>query len=235
MSYIFIARHGPTHNDELDTDIYRNYFAPKIRNLINTITHSIGVNRIYTSPITRCKKTAKIIANSLDMSRDLILKTDALLRFDQERECSCITKHSARSFGHILRESTENVLLVTHSSVLKYVLEGLSHTSIKKFYVNKGSVTVYDTSTNSFIDFNHDWKKDVDTLSISTPRLIDNTTIISNTTPDSHLVENTAIVVPNNNNNINRINHIDHINHINHINRYNRFNRFNRHNPTTRT
>jgi len=221
MSYIFIARHGPTHNDELDIQTYRDFFAPKIRNLINTITNNVGIERIYTSPIARCKKTAKIIANSLNIPRDLLLKTDALLRFDQERECSCITKKSARSFGHILRESTKNVLLVTHSSVLKYVLEGLSHTSIKKFYVNKGSVTVYDTSTNAFIDFNHDWKKDVDTIPVHAPPMsntiipstvIENTIKVESSTPD---VEDVSI-------NTNNVNNLSHLNRFNHYNRFNR-------------
>jgi broad specificity phosphatase PhoE len=152
MGYIFIVRHGPTHKDNLDIITYHNYFVPQIKDIISNYGN---ISYIYTSPIERCKNTASILAKALNLSDDKIIMTDDLLRFDRKIECSCITKHRTKRFGHRLRSKKENILIVTHSSVIKYILEGISHTKIKKFYVNKGSLTVFDNSKDRFIDFNH--------------------------------------------------------------------------------
>lgn len=153
MGHIYIVRHGPTHHDKLDSNAYRKQYAPQIKNIINKYGN---VTRIYSSPIKRCMKTARILAKELGLSRSSVIATDDLLRIDSYLERTYITKQVTERFGRKLRKSKENVLVITHSSVIRYVLEGLSKTNINKFYVNEGSITVFDNNQKKFVDFNHE-------------------------------------------------------------------------------
>jgi len=153
MGHIYIARHGPTHHDKLDTETYGKVYVPKISKTISTYG---AVTCIYTSPIERCVKSAQILARKLGLTDDKIIKTDELLRFDRSIECSCITKARATKFGRKLRKSKENALIVTHSSIIRHILSGLAQTYFKRFYINEGSVTIFNNKTKKILELNQD-------------------------------------------------------------------------------
>lgn len=156
MGHVFIARHGPTHKDELDIKQYHKVYAPQIKKMINKYGN---VTRIYTSPIERCIHTAKILAKYLDIPHNEIITSNYLLRHDAKNESNELAKERAREFGHMLYYTETNILVVTHSSVLRHILEGVTNTNIKNFYINKGSLTIYDTINNDYLEFNHKWNK----------------------------------------------------------------------------
>ncbi|VBB18898.1 histidine phosphatase family protein [Yasminevirus sp. GU-2018] len=149
MGFVLVARHGPTFKDELDRDKYINEYVSQIKEILDKYG---PITKIYSSPIDRCKQTAKILAKEIGV-KSVHIKNE-LLRFDPERECTCVTRKKAIMFGYNQRNSDENILIVTHSSVLRHVLEGLRLKSIDRFYVNKGSITVFDKEEKEFVLFN---------------------------------------------------------------------------------
>lgn len=81
---------------------------------------------------------------------------DNLLRLDRNREDKTVTKRNAMSFGRSIHNSNENILVVTHSSVLKYVLEGLNNRKMNNFHINTASLTIFDVNRRKFDMFNRD-------------------------------------------------------------------------------
>jgi broad specificity phosphatase PhoE len=156
MGYILIARHGPTDDNNLDVEKYLDRYVPQIKKLINKIDY-IDIDEIYTSPIDRCSESAYILGKALKIRKKHIYSRNELLRIDNDRECYCITRKNATGFGDFLRDIDRNILLITHSSVMKYIFSGLSHTKIHNVHIHTSSLSIFDTITQQFILFNHKW------------------------------------------------------------------------------
>jgi broad specificity phosphatase PhoE len=149
--YIFVARHGPSRDNELLEREYVKSYAPKITKAINRYG---GITKIYTSPINRCADSAEILGEFLNVNNIVI--TDNLARFEGN-DGDMRKKERAIAFGKSLRNSNENILLVTHSSIMRHVLAGLYNREVNSFYVNDASLTIFDSKKQGFELFNKDW------------------------------------------------------------------------------
>lgn len=153
MRYIFILRHGPAikkhHNKILNKKLF-NTIAPYIA---QTILKFGDVGIIYSSPIPRCMDTAKILNKFF---RTTLHKEKKLLRCDSKIGCSRRLRNSSK-FGKKILKKTKNVLIITHSSVLRGVINGACGHDINKFKVKRASLSIYDKQYNKFILFNQGW------------------------------------------------------------------------------
>lgn len=154
MGYIFILRHGPTHHN-LDKPLNKKKFLKIVNKIIRKIEKYGTIEKIYSSPISRCIDTAEIIAKNIGIND--IKKTKNLKGCDPIKEKVKYTKKNSYEFGKYLRNKRGNILVVTHSSVLRDVLQGLSGDYIKHFEIEKASLTIYNTKEKRFIKFNIGW------------------------------------------------------------------------------
>lgn len=151
MGYLFILRHGPVvrknHHRELDHNEYKKI----VHRIVRIINKYDNVDIIYTSPIDRCIDTAVILNKYFDVR---IKKTDNLLRCG-EGQVKCSKRlRNCKKFGKKIARYDDNVLIVTHSSVIRGVMNGVSGKKIKKFKVNRASLTIYDKDREKFVVYN---------------------------------------------------------------------------------
>jgi len=170
MGYIFILRHGPTHSNE-KLNLKKMYnFCPHI---INKLLMYGGVDIIYTSPIERCKDTANIIRSILNIKKKKLIVTKYLRRIDDDESILSIQRRTAEFGYNILnmyknivyksssnsniKNKDKNILIISHSSVLKYVIEGIIDSKLSNIYFNTASLTIYDYKNDELIDLNIKW------------------------------------------------------------------------------
>ena len=151
MTYIFIARHGPTikKNGEklLDEKKYK-----RVTPYIGKIISKFGVvDIIYTSPMDRCINTAKILNQIFDTT---IHKREELSGSVSKKNYNN-QSHNCFEFSKKVSKIDKNILIVTHSSVLRSALKGVCGYDVKEFHVNEASLSIYDKKHNKFILFNN--------------------------------------------------------------------------------
>lgn len=152
--HIFILRHGPTYfkgdTEMLNTELF-TLILPKITQFINQFGK---INHIYTSSKKRCVDTAKLLADRLGVAS--IKKTNKLRRLADYANPDKIID-SIYDFGERIRNTDENIILITHSSTLIHVIRAVTGIYAKKPFFEISSLTVYDVDKHTLICFNKGW------------------------------------------------------------------------------
>jgi broad specificity phosphatase PhoE len=147
MVYIFILRHGPTDNNVLNV----KKFKKMKKNIIDTIKFHGNVKKIYTSPYSRTRETVELLIDDLKVETYNIKKIyNRCEKLEYDDACN----NRAWAAGYSLRKKKENILIVTHSSIIRKLLEGISKKKISRFYIKQAALFIYDTNAHDFILFN---------------------------------------------------------------------------------
>jgi broad specificity phosphatase PhoE len=158
MGFIFVLRHCPTiedHDESVDGRFLED-FAPRIAHFINQICH---IDIIYTSPLKRCTKTAIAIEKYIHSGK--VLQTEQLNRWNSHGyETRRLANIRAYNFGYSLysqiHNSNRNVLIITHSSILGTVVQGISGLNMDIMHIYDISLSLYDANHNKLIFYNKD-------------------------------------------------------------------------------
>jgi broad specificity phosphatase PhoE len=156
MGYIFILRHGPTDKSE---NLQGDKFIKMLPNIKKVIGKYCGDNKIkciFTSPVERCMDTSKLVAKKLDVKK--VKEEDGLRRCDREKneKCSDANKR-ARKYAKFIKKKLKykhNIILVTHSSVYKKIVEELYGHDLPKTRLHKASLSIVDLENSKLCEFN---------------------------------------------------------------------------------
>lgn len=154
MGYIFIVRHGPVYYKNNEEWLDRKEFRKILEPLAEYIEKYGDIDEIYTSPLERCYSTAKLLKRKLRIEN--LYKDERLLRkgtIDDTRSAF----ERVYNFGRKFRHSDKNILIVSHSSVLSKLIEGVTDTDHIKTKYCKASLTIYDTEKEEIVAFNKCW------------------------------------------------------------------------------
>lgn len=152
MKYIFIMRHGPTKHDIIQVDKFKE-IIDKIRLRLQNYE---PIDKVITSPITRCVKTSQILkeAGIFNVEPEI---TNKLKRISSNNFNKNDKKKKAVQFGKSIIEkynSVNNLLIITHSSVIKSLIEGITDKKISDEYYHEASLTIFNCETKR-IEFNN--------------------------------------------------------------------------------
>ena len=156
MGYIFVLRHGPTDGHE---NLNKKKYFKLIPSITQHITRYCGpdkIQSIYTSPLDRCKDTADILAELLKIKN--VKKEKYLHRWngrhnDETREEA---NNRVKKFGKHIRkhDNKENIILITHSSVYRSLVESLYGHKVRHQKINKGALSIIDLDTGKLKEYN---------------------------------------------------------------------------------
>lgn len=158
MGYIFVLRHGPTDGHE---NLYKKKFLKLIPSITNHITDYCNPNdieSIYTSPIERCKDTARILAKVFNINE--IKKKKYLHRWNGKRETREDANNRVRKYGKYIQKkyTDKNIILITHSSVYRALVESLYHHKVPHQKLHKAALSVIDLNSGELSEYNLDHK-----------------------------------------------------------------------------
>lgn len=159
---IFVLRHGKTNEQNyLDKELFKKSI-PKIIKNIEEFTSIKNVKRVVTSLQERCYESALMLSEALGIE---MLATDKLNRCDEGRRKSNIRlkEYSDRAKRSVLKHFREDknyaIILITHSSVYKNLVEFLSNTKLEDqwLYFRALSCVPYNKKFNRFYlkTYNH--------------------------------------------------------------------------------
>ncbi len=152
---IFIMRHGPTKNDILQTNKLSSY----IDNIAEFINDNDGIDCVLTSPIDRCNQTATILIDKLNMNiKEKKIKHELLRKQPDETENE--KNERGYTYGEYLRKKykkiNKNVLIITHSSILFSIIEGIiGNSNFHREKLHHCSLSI--TNNRDLILFNKGW------------------------------------------------------------------------------
>lgn len=152
MGYIFVLRHGPTYKQKLKTD----KFEQKANDIVNYIKEFCKIDKIYTSPYKRCVQTTNIIRKLLNVS-DIIV-TKELMRANLKKETKDDVDLRAYKYGNTFRKIDENILIITHTSIIKPFVEGLCLKKLDQTYLHTACLSIYDSNRKTLEEYNKQWK-----------------------------------------------------------------------------
>lgn len=172
--YVIVLRHGPTNSNESinynsfvnftsDLVVYLNNFLLSKGLDINTITP-----KIYTSPYTRCKETAKLITSYLEVIRNnkkIDVKPNSdIKRWDMKHETREKSIQRARAYGNNIYEkvnsSSDNgvYIYISHSSIIPNLISGIVGKKLKKFRLHSASLSIIDINNREIEVFNKSFR-----------------------------------------------------------------------------
>jgi broad specificity phosphatase PhoE len=154
MGYMIILRHGPTKNDEisLNKKIFKKA-APKISKKILSYGK---IDKIYISPLKRCRQTIRILRKYLKIDNAMIEEKEQLIRWNSGSEIHDMVTYRVDKFINSLKkkDKDKNVLIITHSSIIMPLLELIADIDTTDLHIEDISLTIYDTNLESFYEFN---------------------------------------------------------------------------------
>jgi broad specificity phosphatase PhoE len=172
--YVIVLRHGPTHSNESinynsfvdfisDLVVYLNNFLASRGLDINTITP-----KIYASPFTRCKDTAKLITSYLEVIRNnkkIDVKTNtSIKRWDNKNESREASIQRAMSYGQHIYEKVKShsgdevSIYVTHSSIIPGLISGIVGKKLKKTKLHTACMSIINIDNRDLEIFNKSFK-----------------------------------------------------------------------------
>lgn len=167
MTYIFVIRHGPVYYDSTGTELLDVLSFKKILpKILSYISKYSRINKIYTSPVSRCELTGNMIAKHYNHC-DLKTKVELLRRPRGSPEPYCCAHERGYNFGKKIRKNMissyetrtnkSNIMIVTHSSMYQSVVEGVIGHKLNEhgdIYINDTAITVYNVLKRKIEDFN---------------------------------------------------------------------------------
>lgn len=159
VDYLFVVRHGETMANEEDVDAGPLDYpltkkGVKEASFISKTLSEVRFNAVYSSPVFRAAETAKILAaphglkvKTLEELTEARLKPEFVGKkgrhhiltspeaFSESNED--LQERIARAIAIIKRESSGNVVVVSHGDVITAMLEGVVERRVKleKYYV----------------------------------------------------------------------------------------------------
>lgn len=165
--YHFIIRHGPIHHNE---SINFNKYLKIITKQILYIKNFLNVNAlnqeniiIHSSPIKRCYTTAKFILTYLNVifeNLNIKIKIDKNLTRVDDKNGETLEKchNRAKLYGHEIYNNykhDKNInIFITHSSILKSLISGISNQTIKNDKLFTSSLSIINANTRKLIIYN---------------------------------------------------------------------------------
>jgi len=150
-NYYIIVRHGDTHNDKLKKSIYVDYASKIVKYIYNICKHKSRPPVFLTSPLDRCKESAKIIVDLYNIiygTSHKIIETDLLLRSGREEN----SKNKFIRLNKFIDYTLENycnkniIVALSHSSVIPALcplIAGISPEEFKEknnVHLNEGAI-----------------------------------------------------------------------------------------------
>jgi len=159
MGFIFIMRHGPTKNYNIKTASLKK-IIPRIAKEINSYGK---IDVVITSPITRCVETSKMVMEYMKINQDKLIINDILQRVKKGEswdECHLRGVNIGKNMLSIVQnDNMNNILIITHSSILKSIVEGATGKLKDDEHLHATSLTIFNHTTKKLLFYNKGWKK----------------------------------------------------------------------------
>jgi hypothetical protein len=174
--HTFIIRHGPTYKKNpckikmSKTRKILKRLSYLIFNIVTSYNIRIRDINIYTSPIERCKITAKLLYRYLTYvlcsKINMILDVNKLTRWNEKKETRKNSIKRAINYGKLIRTEQKKLkdnkrheinIYITHSSIYQHFIYGLTKIN-NKIRIKKGSVSYYFIKKNKLF-YNYNVKK----------------------------------------------------------------------------
>ena len=164
--HTFIIRHGPTYKKNpckiqmTKTRKILKRLSYLIFNLVTSYNIRIRDINIYTSPIERCKLTARVLYRYLSYvlcsKKNMILDEKKLTRWNEKKETRKKSIKRAINYGKLIRTEQKKLrennrheinIYITHSSIYQHFIYGLTKIN-NKVKIRKGSISYYNIKKN---------------------------------------------------------------------------------------
>lgn len=153
-------RHGPTKHDILNKHKL-NKIIEEIGDVLNEYSQG-KIDQVISSPVERCVETAKIIMDHMDIDPIKFKIKDKLSRIrhsEPKSECHERGNRFGKKIHRKISKNNQNILIITHSSILKSVIEGIIDKPLEYTRLHKASLSVYNCDTSSLEVFNKKFKQ----------------------------------------------------------------------------